>query len=143
MFGVLEKRFVTVQRERIRRMGESVFGELENTCSANWRIRSANWRLRVRRIGEYVRRIGDYVFVELENTFGELEITCSVNWRFGETWSATMLVEPVMKWRKNPVIVSGDLNHSGEKMEKIYGNQNFIHHKVESTYLRCFKDRNV
>ena len=75
--------------------------------------------------------------------FGKLENTCSANWRFGETWLATTLVELVMKWRKNPVIVSGDLNHSGEKMEKIYENQNFIHHKVESTYLRHFKDRNV
>ena len=57
--------------------------------------------------------------------FDELEITCSANWRirsanwrFGEMWSATTLVELVMKWHKNPVIVSGDLNHSGEKMEK-------------------------
>ena len=62
MFGVLEKHFVTVRKEHIRRMGESMFGELENTfgeleitCSVNGRIRSANWRLRVRRIGEYVR----------------------------------------------------------------------------------------
>ena len=55
MFGVLEKHFVTVRREHIQRMGESMFGELENTfgeleitCSVNWRIRSTNWRLRVR-----------------------------------------------------------------------------------------------
>ena len=38
------------------------------------------------------------------------------------------------KWR---------LNHNGEKMETNYGDQNFIHHKVESTYLEHFKDRNV
>ena len=92
---------------------ENTFSKLEITCSANWRIRSVNWRIR------------------------------STNWRFGETWLATTLVELVIKWRKNPVIVSGDLNHSGEKMEKNYGNQNFIHHKVESTYLRHFKDRNI
>ena len=90
----------------------------ETFCDGSERTYSANWRIRVRRIGEYVWRIRDYVF-------GELEITCSanwrirsVNWRFGETWSATTLVELVMKWRKNPVIVSGDLNHSGEKLQK-------------------------
>ena len=38
------------------------------------------------------------------------------------------------KWR---------LNRNGEKMETNYGDQNFIHHKVESTYLGRFKDRNV
>ena len=38
------------------------------------------------------------------------------------------------KWR---------LNRNGEKMETNYGDQNFIHHKVESTYLECFKGRNV
>ena len=38
------------------------------------------------------------------------------------------------KWR---------LNHNGEKMETNYGDQNFSHHEVESTYLERFKDRNV
>ena len=38
------------------------------------------------------------------------------------------------KWR---------LNHSGEIMETIYGDKNFIHYGVESTYLERFKDRNV
>ena len=49
MFSILEKRFVTVRRERIRQIGEYVFDELENTfgeleimCLANWRICSAN-----------------------------------------------------------------------------------------------------
>ena len=32
---------------------------------------------------------------------------------------------------------------NGEKMETNYGDQNFIHHKMESTYLERFKDRNV
>ena len=27
------------------------------------------------------------------------------------------------------------LNHNGEKVETSYGDQNFIHHKVKSTYL--------
>ena len=38
------------------------------------------------------------------------------------------------KWR---------LNRNGEKMETNYGDQNFIHHEVESTYLERFKDRNI
>ena len=35
------------------------------------------------------------------------------------------------------------LGINGEKMQTIYGDQNFIYHKVESTYLERFKDRNV
>ena len=38
------------------------------------------------------------------------------------------------KWR---------LNCNGEKMETNYGDQNFIHHEVENTYLEHFKGRNV
>ena len=51
----LERTYSTNGRKRVRRIGEYMFGELEITCSVNWRIRSVNWRLRVRRIGEYVR----------------------------------------------------------------------------------------
>ena len=35
------------------------------------------------------------------------------------------------------------LNHNAEKVETGYGVQNFIQDKLESTYLECFKDRNV
>ena len=35
------------------------------------------------------------------------------------------------------------LNRNGEIMETNYGDQNFIHHGVENTYLERFKDRNV
>ena len=35
------------------------------------------------------------------------------------------------------------LIRNGEKMETNYGDQNFIYHKAESTYLERFKDRNV
>ena len=38
------------------------------------------------------------------------------------------------KWR---------LNRNGEIMETNYGDQNFIHYGVESTYLERFKDINV
>ena len=38
------------------------------------------------------------------------------------------------KWR---------LNRNGEIMETNYGDQNFIHHGVENTYLEHFKDRNL
>ena len=37
------------------------------------------------------------------------------------------------KWR---------LNSNGEIMKTNYGDQNFIHHGVENTYLERFKDRN-
>ena len=37
------------------------------------------------------------------------------------------------KWR---------LNRNGEIMETNYGDQNFIHHGLENTYLERFKDRN-
>ena len=37
----------------------------------------------------------------------------------------------------------GDLNGEKTVMETNYGDQNFIHHKVESTYLERFRDRNV
>ena len=35
------------------------------------------------------------------------------------------------------------LRRNGEKIETNYGDQNFIYHKVESTYLERFNDRNV
>ena len=35
------------------------------------------------------------------------------------------------------------LNHNGEIMETNYGDQNFIHHRAENTYLEHFKDINV
>ena len=47
-------------------------------------------------------------------------------------WSSVELGDH--KWR---------LNHNGEKVETNYGDQNFIHHKVESTYLGHFKDTNI
>ena len=126
-------------------MGENMFGELENTFDelANMFSELENT------FGELANTFGELekMFDELENTFNELANTFGeLEKTFGElenTCSVTTLVEVIMKWRKNPMTVSGDLNHSGEKMEKNYGNQNFIHHKVESTYLRRFKDRNV
>ena len=79
--------------------------------------------------------------------FGDLEKTCSAItleiWRnvvgavmaisyWSSLWSSIELGDH--KWR---------LNHNGEKVETNYGDQNFIHHKVENTYLGHFKDRNV
>ena len=51
---------------------------------------------------------------------------CSSLWRSSELDDR--------KWR---------LNRDGEIMETNYGNQNFIHHGVENTYMEHFKDRNV
>ena len=45
-------------------------------------------------------------------------------------WSSLELGD--RKWR---------LNRNGEIMETNYGDQNFIHHGVENTYLERFKDR--
>jgi len=101
-------------------------GDLEKTCSAIWRKR--------------VRRFG-------ENVFSDLEKTCSATWRkhvwrLGENVFGAIMA--ISYWSS---IELGDrkrrLNHNGEKVETSYGDQNFIHHKVESTYLGCFKDRNV
>ena len=47
-------------------------------------------------------------------------------------WSSLELGD--RKWR---------LNHNGEIVETNYGDQSFIHHGVENTYLERFKDRNV
>ena len=38
------------------------------------------------------------------------------------------------KWR---------LNRNGEIMETKYGDKNFIHYGIESTYLEHFRDRNI
>ena len=89
-------------------------------------------------------------------------------WRFGETWSANWrtcsakYVGDLEKrgWqfgelvRQNTLAILyssslwsslelGDLNGEKTVMETNYGDQNFIHHKVESTYLEHFKDRNI
>ena len=107
-----------------------MFGDLEKN-------HSVIWRKRVWRFGE--------------NVFGDLEKTCSVIlektrsakmleiWRnvvgavmaisyWSSLWSSVELGDH--KWR---------LNHNGEKVETNYGDQNFIHYKMESTYLERFK----
>ena len=95
---------------------------------------SAIWRKHVR------RRFG-------ENVFGDLEKTCSA--KMLEIWRNMVgAVMAILNWSLLwSSIELGDhkwgLNHNGEKVETSYGDQNFIHHKVESTYLGRFKDRNV
>ena len=77
--------------------------------------------------------------------------------RFGETCSAKYVgdlekhggaVMAISYWSSlRSSLELGDrnwrLNHNGEIMETNYGDQNFIHYGVESTYLECFKDRNI
>ena len=101
-----------------------------------WRNTLVIWR-------KHVRRFGENVFGDLEKTYSAIwrKHVRRKCWRFGETWSAQL-------WRfcfgfhhgvaQSPTTVSGDLNRNGEKMETNYGDQNFIHHKVESTYLGAF-----
>jgi len=95
------------------------------------------------------------VFGDLEKTylaiFGE---NVSAFWRNRsaitlEVWRNMVgAVMSISYWRSLwSSIELGDrkwgLNHNAEKVETGYGDQNFIQHKVESTYLERFKDRNV
>ena len=89
-----------------------------------------------------------------------LEKTVRRLWRFGELYSAkswsviwrnrSVILEKTVRrlWRSLWCIVMLDdrtrrSKVNGEKMETNYGDQNFIHHKMESTYLERFKGRNV
>ena len=47
-----------------------------------------------------------------------------------------------MEYHNASATVRGDRKLK-EKMEANHGDKNFIHHKMESTYLEHFKDRNV
>ena len=92
---------------------------------------------------KHVRRFGETCSVIWRNVFGDLE---KHGRRFGElVWRNTLAISywsslwsslelGDRKWR---------LNCNREKMETNYGDQNFIHHKMESTYLERFKGRNV
>ena len=82
-------------------------------------------------------------------------------WRYGETWRSVLWRSHVGDMEKHDRAVMaisywsslrsslelGDrkwrLNRNGEKIETNYGDQNFIHHEVKSTYLERFKDRNI
>ena len=94
-----------------------------------------------------ILEIWSKVFGDLEKSFGDigenrLAITLEI-WR--NVVSAAMAI---LYWSSlwSSVELSdrkGGLNHSGEKVETSYGDQNFIRHKVECTYLEHFNDRNV
>ena len=106
------------------------------------------WRRRVRRFGENL--FGDFwqkCVGHLEKSFGDIgenrsAITLEI-WRnmvgvvmyisyWSSLWSSIELGD-----------LKSGLNHNGEKVETSYGDKNFIQHKVESTYMEHFKDRNV
>ena len=111
-----------------------MFGDLENAYSvifgenvlAIWRDRSAItlevWR----------NLFGEIVVGDLEKSFGDFGENRSAILFWSSLWSIVMLGDRM--WR---------LKCNGEKMETNYGDQNFIYHKVESTYLERFKDRNI
>ena len=98
--------------------------------------------------------VGDLEKPVRQNT---LEIWRKRGRRFGETYSAKYVgdlekrgraVMAISYWSSlRSSLELGDrkwrLNRNGEKMETNYGDQNFIHHEVERTYLEHFKDRNV
>ena len=86
--------------------------------------------------GDLEKRVRRYTLAIWRNVFGDLEkrvrrYTLAILY-WNSLWSSVELGD--RKWR---------LNRNGEKVETNYGDQNFICHKVESTYLGCFKDRNV
>ena len=96
-----------------------MFGGLEKTC------------------GEIRWRFGGDMFGDLEKTYSAK--SWSAIWRkrsailyWSSLWSIVMLGDRMWRLRSN-----------GEKIETNYGDQNFIYHKVESTYLERFRDRNV
>ena len=104
------------------RFGENVFSDLEKNCLAKY----------VGDLEKHGQRFGETrsakMFKIWRNMVGAvMAISC-----WSSSWSSVELGD--RKWR---------LNRSGERVETNYGDQNFIHHKVESTYLGCFKDRNV
>ena len=75
---------------------------------------------------------------DLEKSFGD----------FGENHSAILEKTVRRFWRSLwSIVMLGDRTQrskvKGEKIETNYGDQNFIRHKMESTYLERFKGRNV
>ena len=91
------------------------FGE---KCSAIWR------NLFGENVGELEkcgRRFGELVWRN----------TLAISY-WSSLWSSVELGG--RKWR---------LNRNGEKVETNYGDKNFIYHKVKSTYLERFRDRNI
>ena len=95
-----------------------MFGDLEKKCSATWR--------------KSVRRLGETHSVKtLEIWRNVVGAVMAISY-WSSLWSSVELGDRM--WR---------LNRNGEKVETNYGDQNFICHKVESTYLGCFKDRNI
>ena len=102
-------------------------------------------------IGEISWRFGAKCSAIWRNMFGYLEKTCSAIWRkhvrrLGENVFGAIMA--ILYWSSLwSSIELGDhkwgLNHNGEKVKTSYGDQNFIQHKVESTYLERLKDRNI
>ena len=125
------RNMLVLRRKHARRFGKKVFGDLERKCSAIWRNLFGE---NVGDLEKFGRRFGETYSAK---SWSAIWRTCSAkSWSaisyWSSLWSSMELGDH--KWR---------LNHNGEKVETIYGDQNFVHHKVESTYLGCFKDRNV
>ena len=106
----------------------NVFGDLEKTYSAIFGEKMCQ------RFGEIVRRFWRKPFGD---NFGDLEKTY-----LAKSWSVIFVLEIGMEYcsARRPYV---EIKTQWRKMETGYGDQNFIHHKVESTYLERFKDRNV
>ena len=80
---------------------------------------------------------------DLEKSFGDFGEKRSVITL--EIWrNAVGAVLAISYWSSLWISLElGDRNGEKNVMETNYGDQNFIHHKVKSTYLERFMDRNV
>ena len=100
---------------------------------ADWRNILEIWR---KVFGDLEKPVWRNTLVIWRNVFGDLEKPIGRNTLailyWSSLWSSVELGD--RKWR---------LNYNGEKVDTNYGDQNFIYHKVKSTYLERFKDRNV
>ena len=104
--------------QSVWRFGEDLFGDFWQKC-----------------VGDLEKSFGDIgenrSAITLEIWRNVVGAVMSISY-WSSLWSSIELGDH--KW---------GLNHNAEKVETSYGDQNFIQHKVESTYLERFKDRNV
>ena len=118
MFDDLEKTYLAIFGENVSTFWRNRSATLERTVRRYWREPFDN-------IGENRSAITLEIWRNVVGTIMAISYWNSL-------WSSIELGDH--KW---------GLNLNVEKVETGYGDQNFIQHKVESTYLEHFKDRNI
>ena len=169
LFGGLEKNMwrdtLAIWRRRVWR--KIIWHFLAKNVSVFWRKRLAFFGENRSEILEIWRTLlGKIVVGDLEKSFGDFGENHSATLEIWRTLFGKIMVGDLEKsfgdfgenvLEKKPfgdfwrllwsIVMLG--NHTrrskvkGEKMETNYGDQNFIHHKMESIYLERFKGRNV